>query len=241
MSVHYYDTADLVATVAARQTVAVLEHAIKTHGRAIWVLAGGSSPMLAYREMVDHYADKLDWSKVFVLIGDERFVPLNDSASNWGSVMQVFHESTKLSAVTKIEPKIFETVALTATDYEEKIKSLSIKHFDSVWLGVGEDGHTLSLFPDNSAFTQSTDRWVVPVYDSPKPPSERISLSLTALKQARNVVIFATGSAKREALYRAHEDGILPIAVVARTAEENGANVQWLYDAEAWSDSIPRP
>lgn len=232
-----YDTAGLVAKAAAENAVEILNSAIESNGKAYWVLAGGFSPMAAYKELIKNFADAVDWSKVAVIIGDERFVELSDKDSNWGSIIALFDANELFAGMARIQPDILETVELTATSYEAKVRALDIERFDLVWLGVGEDGHTLSLFPGNDAFVSETTSWVIPVYNSPKPPSERISFSLTALQNVAELVIFATGSAKKDILRVARLKGGLPVAVAAETVESNGGEVRWLYDDAAWGDS----
>ncbi len=231
-----YDTASLVAKAAAENAVELLNEAIQSNGRAYWVLAGGSSPIAAYKELVKTYAAEVDWSKVTVLIGDERYVPFDDKDSNWGTIMALFNASPELSKVQRVSPDIFATVEATALAYDVAIKALHIDRFDLVWIGVGEDGHTLSLFPGNTSFTEASESWVVPVKNAPKPPAERISLSLKAFEHVAELVIFATGAAKKDILRTARLKGGLPVAVVAETAELSGGEVRWLYDDAAWGE-----
>ena len=231
-----YKTPDDVAQAAAENAVEILQLAIEAKGSASWVLAGGTSPMLAYKKLVKDFSDALDWSKVTVLIGDERMVPLDHKDSNFGSIMAVFEKSAELSKVKRIVPLTTINTLAAADDYAAKIAAEAFEEFDLVWLGVGEDGHTLSLFPNNVGFTQLMDRWVIPVYDSPKPPSERISLSLTALEYVDELVIFAVGASKQNALKAARLKRLLPISIASDAVEGNGGEVRWLYDAAAWND-----
>jgi 6-phosphogluconolactonase len=231
-----YKTADDVATAAAENAIEILQLAIEAKGTASWVLAGGSSPMLAYKQIVTHFSDALDWSKVVVLIGDERMVSLTDKNSNYGSIMSLFDNNPELSKVRRITPDTSGSVVAAAQDYISKIAAENFDEFDLVWLGVGEDGHTLSLFPENAGFLEPADAWVIPVYDSPKPPSERISLSLLALEHVDELVIFAIGASKREALKQARSKRQLPISVASDVVESNGGEVRWLYDEAAWNN-----
>lgn len=229
-----YDTLEEVAKAAAENAVEILNLAISKRGTATWVLAGGSSPLAAYKELIASFSDAVDWSKITVLIGDERYVPLDEPDSNWGTIIALFDAHRAFDAVHRLGPTILESVERTAEAYNTKITGLGIERFDLVWLGVGEDGHTLSLFPGNPGFTDSTDDWVIPIHDSPKPPPERITFSLKALEHVDELVIFATGASKRDALRVARLKGMVPIAVAAQVAEANGAEVRWLYDTEAW-------
>ncbi len=231
-----YDTPALVAKAAAENAVEILASSIESNGQAFWVLAGGSSPLAAYKEIIKNYYDALDWSKVTVLIGDERFVPFDHKDSNWGAIVKLFDAHEAFTGMQRVVPDMLDTVERTAETYESKILALGIERFDLVWIGVGEDGHTLSLFPQNGAFTEETASWVLPVYDAPKPPSQRISLSLTALQYVTELVIFATGAGKKEILREVRLKGKLPVAVAAIVAETNGAEVRWLYDDAAWGE-----
>ena len=231
-----YESAVDVAEAVAENAVEILQLAIESKGSASWVLAGGSSPLIAYKKLIKDFSDALDWSKVIVLVGDERMVPLEHKDSNYGAILSLFDKSPELSKVERIIPDTSLDVATAAHDFENKIAVENIIEFDLVWIGVGEDGHTLSLFPGNTALTEPTDDWVVPVYDSPKPPSERISLSLKALENVDELVIFAVGASKQDALKEARLKRKLPIAVVADVVEENGGEVRWLYDEAAWND-----
>ena len=231
-----YKTAEDVAQAAAENAVEILQLAIETKGAASWVLAGGTSPMLAYRKIIKDFSDALDWSKVTVLMGDERMVALSHKDSNYGTILALFDKNIELRKVKRLIPDTTIDVALAARDYATKIALESFVEFDLVWLGVGEDGHTLSLFPGNVAFTEPTEEWVIPVYDSPKLPSQRITLSLKALEYVDELVIFAVGASKQDALKLARLKRLLPISVASDVVESNGGEVRWLYDEAAWND-----
>lgn len=231
----FYETTGDVSEAAAKHAMDVLQRSIDARGSATWVLAGGSSPMGAYKLIANQFADRLDWSKVNVLVGDERYVPLDHPDSNWGQISAaLFHQS--IDSVKKLTPAPMHGLDDMAADYVEQVAKLprsahGAPHFDLVWLGVGEDGHTLSLFPGRDIRSSAAE--VIAIRDSPKPPPERITLSLQALAGAANVVVFATGAGKRNALAAAIRDGELPIAVVSSFASEHGAEVRWLFDASA--------
>ncbi|MGB4137928.1 MAG: 6-phosphogluconolactonase [Microbacterium sp.] len=224
-----------VAAEATTRTLERLRTAIAQRGRATWVLAGGSSPAAAYRLIAADHADAVDWSRVTVLMGDERLVPLDHADSNWGQLLPLLTADPRVAALDEIAPATGLALDDAAADYARRI----VEHapdgdvrFDMVWLGVGEDGHTLSLFPGQETVWNAPEL-VTSVRDSPKPPPERITLTLAALDHAGAVIVFATGAAKREALSRARSQGDLPIAVASARADAAGAEVVWLYDADA--------
>jgi 6-phosphogluconolactonase len=225
-----------VADAAARHAGRVLTDAIDRQGKAIWVLAGGTSPIAAYHIVVDRYADLVDWARVRLVIGDERMVPLDHTESNWGHIRPIFDGRENTAAIMELAPRVDLNPESAAADYESRVRSLSddggAPRLDLVWLGVGEDGHTLSLFPGHPDFRE-TDRLVVPVRRSPKPPPDRITLTLAALAHAHQVTVFAVGAGKRESLSRALNGEDLPIGIATRRAESNGAHVTWFFDSAA--------
>lgn len=236
-SLHVYPTAQDAAQAVADATLEILNDAISRKGRAVWVLAGGSSPMAAYKILAGDFGAKLEWSKVTVVMGDERHVPFDDEDSNWGSIMQVFEGSAHLRQVKTIPPKILESVKSSASAYEDALRSANCEFFDVIWLGVGEDGHTLSLFPGHAEMEDASGRFVLPVLDSPKPPAERMTLSVAAVGKSEHVLVFAIGAGKQAALANARNGDALPIAKVAEQAEHSGSKVAWYYDEAAFGSA----
>jgi len=227
-----------VAEVAAQQAVAALQAAIETYGNATWVVAGGSTPMAAYAVLVDQYLDALDWSKVTVVIGDERCVPLDDPESNWRQIATVLLDQLPLS-VESVRP-LAEQGALAAESYERHLRSLPLNdaglpRLDHVWLGMGPDGHTLSIFPGHPSLAEAAgDKLVIFVDDSPKPPPQRISLSFLALTAAHSCLVLVSGEAKAPVMARIAEgDESLPVARAVATVETAGGEVLWLLDQAA--------
>lgn len=236
-----YTTNTEVAVAAAAKAVESLNLAIAARGQAIWVIAGGSSPLLAYRDLVDHYAAEVDWSKVTVLIGDERCVPFDDPDCCWTQVFAVFNESPLISKVNVLRPESDNDPETAAILYDQAVGKLpknanGFPQIDLMWVGVGEDGHTLSLFPNHPDFAINPDTFVTAVRNSPKPPPNRISFTLKALAGVGEIVVFATGAAKRNALSEALRTHQLPIAIASDTVETNGGLATWLFDEDAMAN-----
>lgn len=225
------------ADAAVLDAIATLSIAIEERGRATWVLAGGSSPMAAYRLLVSDYAEAIDWSKVTVLIGDERLAPLDNPDSNWGQIGAVLFGASPTASMIQLRPEVELPAEEAARRYEASLRDLptdieGVPIFDLVWLGVGEDGHTLSLFPGHPDF-MPTEHLVIPIHNSPKTPATRITLTLHALEATSRAIIFAVGASKKEALAEALADGRLPIAQAASRIEQYGGYVTWLFDQAA--------
>lgn len=232
-NVHIFADKQSLAADAASRTINLLKEAIEQQGRAVWVLAGGSTPLLAYEIIAGEYHQALDWSKVTIVLGDERMGAPNGPDNNWHAITTIIgHLPT-----TKLQPNSDGSAEDAAIDYEKQLTTLpcletGLPQFDVVWLGVGEDGHTLSLFPKHPSLLPTT-QLVIPVHDSPKPPADRISLSLRALLGAKSALILASGSDKYTAVHEALAGGHSPIALAASIISTHDGDVSWLIDEDA--------
>lgn len=227
-TVQIYQTAAKLAGEAAEQTVAALRAALQERHSAVWVLAGGTTPKLAYEILAANYADAIDWSKVVVLMGDERIVSLAHKDSNWRQASP-YLDALGISDENRFVPRTEGGAQSAAEEYDQLLRQL--QRLDVVWLGVGEDGHTLSLFPGRESGAHSL---AMPVHNSPKPPADRMSLTLTALKKAKTCFILAAGGGKAPVIARAQNgDTSLPVAQAAQTITRHGGTVMWLLDTAA--------
>ncbi len=228
-----------VAQAAAELLVADLADAVERYGTATWVAAGGGTAGLA-NEALARSANAVAWDRVRVLIGDERCVAPDDPDSNWRQLRQQLLSQIAIPQDNLLRPPAELGAEVAAERYEATLRDLQpdgggLPRLDHVWMGMGEDGHTLSLFPGNAAL--DAEGLVVPVHDSPKPPPDRISLSFAALGGARTCVILTAGDGKREALARALSgDFSLPVARAAQLVEGAGGRAIWLVDEAAAAD-----
>jgi 6-phosphogluconolactonase len=181
---------EAVAVRAADDLVAAVRAARDQRGAAHVCLAGGTTPMRCY-EMLDERLD--DWSAVHLWYGDERCVPYDDPESNHGQVVARLQAH---GAVWHPMPATLGPEAGAAA-YERELGDVVL---DVTHLGMGPDGHTASLFPDHPLLDATTR--VTGIRDSPKPPPERITLTLPALNGSRQIVLLVTGASKAEPLER---------------------------------------
>lgn len=207
---HVFDNPDAVAAEAAKRILESASKSIAERGVFRIVLAGGSTPEAAYRLLVD--ADT-DWSCWEVYFGDERCLPVDDPDRN-----SVMADNTFLNAVpippASIYPISSEKGAEEAAEEYTAIVKAALP-FDLVLLGIGEDGHTASLFPGQK---HPIDELVHPVHNAPKPPPDRVSLSARALSDAENVIIMAAGAGKRDAIAAWQDGKPIPIAEIGGPA-----------------------
>jgi 6-phosphogluconolactonase len=227
-----------LAEAAARAAVADLEAATEAHGSATWVLTGGGTPVAAYRRLAAHdLRTGVEWDRVRVAMGDERCVPAEDPESNWGQAAAALLDHVPLPDSHRLRPLGELEAGDAAEAYRAALATLptvgGVPRLDVVWLGVGEDGHCLSLFPGRPEL-EVTDRLVVAVHDSPKPPPDRISLTLAALAGTGRLLVLAAGAAKAPAVARARAgDDRLPVTRAVGTVRAAGGSITWLLDQAA--------
>ncbi|MCG6934396.1 MAG: 6-phosphogluconolactonase [Proteobacteria bacterium] len=200
----YSDTASLRQDVVDALIV-VANHSIKQRGRFCIVLAGGRTPASIYQAL-RHAAT--DWSGWHIYFGDERCLPVGDPERN-----DCMARSCWLDHVPVPEKQIHPIPAelgseVGARAYEKVIAG--IDRFDLVLLGLGEDGHTASLFPGYELGTDQAAPAVLTVRDAPKPPPERISLSARRLSTSDRLWFIVAGADKAQALEMWRHDRDIP-------------------------------
>jgi 6-phosphogluconolactonase len=203
---HILETADLVAAAACRQILDAAEHAIADHGSFKLVLAGGSTPEKVYRLLAQAEAD---WANWHIYYGDERCLPADHVDRNSLMATQAFLEKVAIpkSQIFTIPAELGPELA--AQQYQQIVADAV--PFDMVLLGMGEDGHTASLFPGHQ---HQQDELAHAVYNSPKPPPERVSISAKALSNTQQLIFLITGANKQEAVKNWRLGLDLPVATI---------------------------
>jgi 6-phosphogluconolactonase len=180
---------------AYQRIVGAAARAIEQRGRFRVVLAGGRTPRDAYRML--RGADT-DWSRWHAYFGDERCAPAQDAERNSRMAAETWLDHVSIPS-TQVHPIPVELGAgAAALAYAETLRGVG--EFDLVLLGLGEDGHTASLFPGRDWGTSPGSPDVLPVFDAPKKPSHRVSLSAARLSRAREVLFMIEGESKRDAV-----------------------------------------
>jgi 6-phosphogluconolactonase len=228
-----------LAEAAARRAVAGLEAAVEAHGSATWVLTGGSTPLAAYRRLAaSDLRAGVEWDRVRVAVGDERCVPVDHPDSNWGQAAAALLDHVPLPEHHRLRIRGELPAERAADDFQETLEGLpqrtaGVPRLEVVWLGVGEDGHTLSLFPGRPE-VDVADRLVVAVHRAPKPPPDRVSLTMAALAGAERLLVLAAGAAKADPVARGRAgDRRLPLGRAVEVVRGAGGQVTWLLDRAA--------
>jgi 6-phosphogluconolactonase len=234
-----YADADELASTAARRALEVLQAAAEERGVAHLVVTGGGILERTLAAMA--VPEALDWSKVHVWWGDERYVPAGSDDRNDRPAMaklfdRVPYEPTQLHRMPAAED-VYPDAEDAADAYAQELRSQApedgnVPAFDVVLLGVGPDGHCASLFPGHPG-TRVLDASVIAVPDSPKPPPTRLSLTFPALDAARQVWFIASGESKAEAVARAL--GGAPREEVPSAGPRGRERTLWLLDRDAAS------
>jgi 6-phosphogluconolactonase len=218
-----FPDAEAVARHAA-DTVAEQIDDARRAGRDLHVaLAGGGTPRRAYELLA---AVEGSWAHVHLWLGDERCVPADDPESNARMVRE-----TLLAGDRAEPPQLHEVPAPEVPEDAAWLYGLQLREripdvvFDIVLLGMGPDGHTCSLFPDHPVLDVAQAP-VAPVRGSPKPPPERVTLTLPVVRRARLTLLLATGAEKRDALARALAgDRSIPLARLHERLDEVACDV----------------
>lgn len=203
------DDTDAVAQEARDLILKFAAEAIDRHGVFRIVLAGGSTPEAVYRLLGEV---NTDWSCWKIYFGDERCLPVDDPDRN-----SVMADRTFLNAVDIPAKNIYPIPSEKGAEEAAKEYTAVVKAalpFDLVLLGIGEDGHTASLFPGQK---HPANELVHPVHNAPKPPPDRVSLSAYVLSDAENVIILATGAGKRDAIQAWQDGKPLPISEIGES------------------------
>lgn len=202
-----YASPEIVAQAAADYLYQQISQCVSAKERCHVVLPGGSTPARCLQLLAEK---PLPWQKIHWYPSDERCYPSGHAERNDTMILAT------LFALHKEASDNFHPIAAElgpeqgAENYSALLDATG--GMDIVLLGMGEDGHTASLFPGNPAVEDMNS--AVPVYHAPKPPQHRVSIGLTILANAQQRIVIATGDSKREALQHVNAGGSLPVAMV---------------------------
>jgi len=221
------------AETAATAIIVQAHAALQERGEFTLVLSGGSTPRPVYRLLAAR-KDQIDWEHTYIFWGDERCVPPDHPESNYGMVKEALLDAVPIPGqnvfrmLGEVDPQT------AARDYEELLAAFFVdrpRHFDIVLLGLGEDGHTASLFPGTLALFE-TVKWVVP-NQYPYSDSMRLTMTYPALDSARQILFLVTGENKAEVAAEVirHPEG--PPPYPAKQVGDPAIRPHWILDLAA--------
>lgn len=214
-----FDSAEEVAQFASRKIMELADQTISERGAFHLVTAGGTTPLSIYRilaELDRSQATTMNWEKWHIYLGDERCLPANDPERNSVSLHECWLGKSRIpkSQIHMIPAELGAKEA--ALIYEKVVTGIL---FDCVLLGMGEDGHTASLFPGH-CHEYEQEHLVQTEFHSPKLPAERVTLSSKCLSQSRHLFKLVTGDSKQDAVAKWLSGAALPIAEIQATHTE---------------------
>lgn len=224
-----YEDADELAEAVAGDVAFILESALDARGQALVAFPGGNTPRPIFARLAQA---KLKWKGVTIIPTDERIVPVSDPLSNAALIARTF---------LPLGARVLPIASEAAADYHAAGKAADARLQelqwppDLVWLGVGADGHTASIFPGpdlDAALGAPKGRRAVGVLPDPMPadaPVARVTLTRAAILSARAITLVLTGQEKRAVLERAIADGPLSSAPVGRVLAdaEQAIDIHW--------------
>ncbi len=239
IDVETYPDSGLLVEAAGNRLIDTIQTAVVARGQALIVLTGGGNGIALLQYLATH-GQQIDWSKVHLFWGDDRYVPEDDDERNYKQARAALLDhidipSSNVHAMPASDGEFGADLAAAALAYEQVLAANAepgypTPNFDVHLLGMGPEGHINSLFPDTPAVRETT-RMVVSVEDSPKPPPQRITLTLIAIRRSREVWLMVSGAAKAEAAAAAI-GGADPVSIPAAGAVGLQTTL-WLLDREA--------
>ncbi|MBL3527010.1 MAG: 6-phosphogluconolactonase [gamma proteobacterium endosymbiont of Lamellibrachia anaximandri] len=209
------DGARFVLT-ASQWILDTIETVLQHNERCHLMLAGGGTPMPVYRKLSQQ---EIPWEKITIFFGDERCVPPTHEASNYRAALEALFPRGLPDDLILHRMHGEDDPETAAEAYE----AILPEQIDILLLGLGEDGHTASLFPDSDAL-EEWQRRIIPVVGS-KPPPQRLTITPAVVRSAKHTLMMVEGDAKADAVRRALEVGDVPATLASEAT--------WLIDRAA--------
>ena len=237
-----FDDLEKLSQYAAKLFAQQAAKSISERGQFLVALNGGNTPMRLFQLLATDYRDKIDWSKTHIFWGDERSVLPDDPGSSFGQARELLlsHAPIPASNIHRIKGELGPAEA--SKEYSVTLKNfgsppLDWPRFDLVYLGMGEDGHTASLFPGSPVNMSEPTIPVTAHYQDR--PANRVSLTPIVFNTARKVAFMATGEKKAITLAEVLSARYNPEYYPAQRIDPKEGKLIWLVD-EAAASKLPR-
>ena len=225
-----------LSRIAADLFVQVVRESVEERGRAVVALSGGSTPKALFHLLAsEEYRVQVDWDRLIFFLGDERNVPLESQESNFRMANENLFEPLRSSKenIYRWKTELGEASAV-AEDYEAAIRSVfadTFPVFDLIFLGMGGDGHTASLFPGTPGLDEKIR--VAISNDVPQLATTRFTLTFPVINAARNVAFLVAGADKAAVLEKVLEGDSDFHEFPSRAVRPKTGNLYWYIDAQA--------
>jgi len=235
MIIQTYPDLESLSRAAAELFASQAEDAVKIRGRFSVALSGGGTPSRTYEILAQPpFREQVPWQRTHIFWGDERCVPPDDPRSNARMARQALLDHVPLPQDQVYPISCSPSPAAGARDYETLLRKFCAgtpPGLDLVFLGLGEDGHTASLFPYNDAL-EERQRWTAAVYVPPQ-GLHRVTFTAAFINQARVVAFLVAGAAKAGALREVMQQPRDPRRLPAQLINPEASELFWLVDREA--------
>ena len=233
-NVRVFENLDLLSQAAAELFIETSAQAVLLRGRSLVTLSGGSTPTELYKLLAQSpYKEQVDWPRVHAFWGDERCVPIEDSENSYRQAHDVLlgHVPIPLENIHGVESSLEPAEA--AKDYADVLKRfasppLDWPRFDLVLLGMGEDGHTASLFPGSEMNVSTPTLAVTAQYQNR--PANRVTLTPLVFNSARRIIFLVSGESKAQTLANVLYGGYDPEQLPAQRIRPTDGEVIWMVD-----------
>jgi len=238
-TIRIFKDADELSRAAADLFVTLAVQSIRERGRFLVALSGGSTPMALYRLLA---REPIDWTRIHVFWGDERLVPPEDPENSYGQAWEALlkHIPIPTENIHRVASELDPVAA--ARDYASILREfaappLDWPRFDLVLLGLGEDGHTASLFPGSPV--DATEPVIAVTAQYQGRPARRVTLTPLVFNAARQVIFLVTGANKAVTLKGVFSDYNSSEQIPAKRIQPADGQVTWLVDKAAGKEIKP--
>jgi 6-phosphogluconolactonase len=240
--VRLFEDLEDLSRAAAELFVEQAEQSIADRGRFLVALNGGSTPTRLFQLLATEFSEKVNWNKVYVFWGDERCVSPDDPGSSYGQAQEMLLRRVPIPEENVQRVKGERGPAEASEEYSLTLQRfasppLNWPRFDLVYLGMGEDGHTASLFPGSPVDVSEAAMPVTAHYQDR--PADRVTLTPVVFNSARMIVFMATGEKKAQTLAQVLSGRYNPDLYPAQRIEPQEGRLIWLVDEDAAS-RLPR-
>ncbi|MCC6299100.1 MAG: 6-phosphogluconolactonase [Anaerolineales bacterium] len=227
---------------AANLFIEASDKSIRERNRFLVALNGGGTPSRLFQLLATDYREQIAWDKVYIFWGDERCVPPTDAGSNYRQAYETWLSKVPIpeNNIHRVLGELDPTSA--SKKYAETLKTFAdgdfeFPRFDLVYLGMGEDGHTASLFPNSPV--QATEPVLAVTANYQDRPANRVTLTQLVFNQARVIVFMATGEKKASALAEVLSDRYNPELYPAQRIDPKDGELIWLVD-DSTASKLPK-
>jgi 6-phosphogluconolactonase len=238
MNLHIFENKEIMSDKLAEWIAAFIDDTLKHQEYFTLVLSGGSTPKILFQKLVSaEYLSKINWKRIHVFWGDERVVPFKDERNNARMAFEFLLDHVNIPADqihvmrTDIEPNF---AAIEYSKILHRYFDHTVQSFDLVLLGMGDDGHTLSLFP-GSPIIEEHKNWVNSVYNK-KQEMYRITLMPEIVNRSSRIAFMVEGEKKAYALHEILEGKYNPSQFPSQIIKPVNGELHWFVDKAAAKD-----